>query len=98
MKSNPDTLSVSQRIKAIHPGQRYSHIPISCLAALPTVLKLKYNSSVRNSVIIYFYVNCPRKPLNTNELQDFKTETLTLIYLIGHLMLVLPPQHATSCH
>lgn len=40
MKSNPDTLSVSQTIKDIYPGQKYSHTPINCLAALPTILKL----------------------------------------------------------
>ena len=34
MKSSPDTLSVSQRIRYIFSGQRYSHTPISCLAAL----------------------------------------------------------------
>ncbi len=41
MKNNPDTLSVSQRIRAIYPGQRYSHISISCLAAFPAASKLK---------------------------------------------------------
>lgn len=34
-----NTLLVSQIIKAIYPGQKYSHIPISCLAA---ILKLRH--------------------------------------------------------
>lgn len=59
MKSNPDTLLVSQIIKTIYPGQKiftYSYQLSGCFTLYP-----KADSSVRNSVIIYFYADCPTK-------------------------------------
>lgn len=67
MKNNPDTLSVSQRIRAIYPGQRYSHIPISCLAALPAASKLKSKRYICKELrdgVLYLVLLCIKRLSN----------------------------------
>lgn len=50
MESNPDTLSVSKRIRAVYSGYRYSQIPISCFTHS---LKDKFQDiSVRNQGLV----------------------------------------------
>lgn len=54
MKSNPDTLSVSQRIRAIYSGQRNSHIQLFGCFASKVKFKRYICKELRDGVICLY--------------------------------------------